>query len=87
MALARVILKDAPIVILDEATANLDRATEAKVVRALDAFLRGRTALIISHRPALLGLTSRRLVLGEGSPYVRTSVEGYVRTSVEGERA
>ena len=73
VALARVILKDAPVVILDEATANLDRTTEAQVVRALDSFLRGRTAVIISHRPALLGLAARRLVLGEGSPYVRTS--------------
>ena len=45
-------------------------------MRALDAFLRGRTAVIISHRPALLGLAARRLVLGEGSPCVRTSVEG-----------
>ena len=75
VALARVILKDAPIVILDEATANLDRTTEAQVVRALDSFLEGRTAIIISHRPALLGLAARRLVLGQGSPYVRTSVE------------
>jgi ABC-type multidrug transport system fused ATPase/permease subunit len=80
-------LKDAPIVILDEATANLDRTTEAQVVRALDSFLEGRTAIIISHRPAPLGLAARRLVLGQGSPYVRRSVEGEVRTSVEGEGA
>lgn len=68
LALARVILKDAPVVILDEATANLDRVTEAGVVRALDAYLRGRTAVIISHRPALLGLAAQTLVVGEGSP-------------------
>jgi ATP-binding cassette subfamily C protein CydC len=68
LALARVILKDAPVVILDEATANLDRVTEAGVARALDAYLRGRTAVIISHRPALLGLAAQTLVVGEGSP-------------------
>jgi ABC-type multidrug transport system fused ATPase/permease subunit len=73
LALARVILKGAPIVVLDEATANLDAVTEARVVRALDAYLAGRsdpspasrprTAVIISHRPALLGLASRVVTL------------------------
>jgi ATP-binding cassette subfamily C protein CydC len=77
LALARVILKGAPIVVLDEATANLDAVTEARVVRALDDFLAGRsdppraagprTALVISHRPALLGLASRVITL-DGRP-------------------
>ena len=59
LALARVILKDAPIVLLDEATANLDERTEAEVVRTLAGFLAGRTAVIVSHRPALLRLATR----------------------------
>jgi ATP-binding cassette subfamily C protein CydC len=66
LALARAILKDAPIVILDEATAHLDALTERAVMEALDEFLTGRTALIIAHREPLLG----------GSDLVRTLREG-----------
>jgi ATP-binding cassette subfamily C protein CydC len=52
ISIARVILKNAPILILDEATANLDPLTEQKVMRALASFMRERTTLIISHRRA-----------------------------------
>jgi ATP-binding cassette subfamily C protein CydC len=54
VALARVFLKGAPILVLDEATANLDADTEREVLREIDAFAEGRSALVISHRsPAL----------------------------------
>jgi ABC-type bacteriocin/lantibiotic exporter with double-glycine peptidase domain len=62
--LARVLLRDAPIVLLDEATANLDEVTEARVVRTLEGFLAGRTAVIVSHRPALLRLADQIVTLG-----------------------
>lgn len=52
IAIARVVLKNAPILILDEATANLDVVTEQKVLQTLETFIRGRTTLIISHRRA-----------------------------------
>jgi ATP-binding cassette subfamily C protein CydC len=52
IAIARVVLKNAPILILDEATANLDALTEQRVMQALASFMRGRTTLIISHRLA-----------------------------------
>lgn len=63
LALARMWLKDAPIVILDEATAHLDGSTEAVMVRRLDAYLEGRTAIILAHRSALLELADLRLEL------------------------
>jgi ATP-binding cassette subfamily C protein CydC len=50
LAIARVILKDAPILILDEATANLDTITEQKLMQSLEPFMIDRTVLIISHR-------------------------------------
>ncbi len=59
VALARVFLRRAPILILDEATANLDRATERRVLRAVDDFAAGRTLIVISHRPAPLELAAR----------------------------
>ncbi len=50
LAIARAILKDAPILILDEATANLDVATERDLMASLATFMAGRTTLVISHR-------------------------------------
>lgn len=59
IALARALLKDAPIVILDEPTEGLDLATEEKVVARLATLLVGKTVLIITHRPACLVLADR----------------------------
>jgi ATP-binding cassette subfamily C protein CydD len=59
VALARAFLRDAPILLLDEPTANLDAATEAEVVAAIRSFARGRTVLMVAHRPALLALADR----------------------------
>jgi ATP-binding cassette subfamily C protein CydC len=52
LAIARALLKDAPILILDEATANLDPITERAVFQAMRTLMAGRTTLIITHRPA-----------------------------------
>lgn len=59
LAIARAILKDAPILVLDEATANLDADTEARVMDALGPWMAGRTTLIVSHRPAVLARADR----------------------------
>ena len=56
VAIARAVLKDAPILILDEATANLDPTTESEIVEQVGVFARGKTLLAISHRPAALAL-------------------------------
>ena len=52
LAIARAILKDAPILILDEATSHLDALTAARIWQALDSFMAGRTTIIISHQRA-----------------------------------
>jgi ABC-type transport system involved in cytochrome bd biosynthesis fused ATPase/permease subunit len=56
VAVARLFLRDAPIAILDEATANLDGPTERALLRELDAFAKDRTLLVVTHRPAPLTL-------------------------------
>jgi len=66
IALARAFLRDAPIVILDEPTANLDPETEDQIQRALTALLTGRTALIIAHRLHTIRQADRILVLQAG---------------------
>jgi ATP-binding cassette subfamily C protein CydC len=59
LAIARAILKDAPIVILDEATADLDGTTEAALWSALGSWLEGKTVLVISHRPTIAAYVDR----------------------------
>ena len=66
LAIARAVLKDAPIVVLDEPTANLDPVTEARIMDSLDAYLTGHTVLLISHREAVLAHADRVLNLQYG---------------------
>jgi len=55
----KAILRDAPLLLLDEPTAGLDGATEAEIVRAIRRLVRGRTVVVVAHRPALLELADR----------------------------
>jgi thiol reductant ABC exporter CydD subunit len=66
LAIARAVLRDAPLVVLDEFTAHLDDALEDEVRRAIGDLLRNRTALIIAHRPTTAAMADRavRLVAG-----------------------
>lgn len=66
IAIARALLKNAPILILDEPTEGLDALTEQAVTTALEHLLIGRTAIIITHRPKLLTLADQILTLDRG---------------------
>ncbi len=66
IALARVILKDPQILILDEATAHLDSESEALIHEALQRVMAGRTSLVIAHRLSTIESADRILVLDEG---------------------
>jgi energy-coupling factor transporter ATP-binding protein EcfA2 len=66
LAIARAILRDAPILILDEPTAALDVEAEAEVMHALDKLVVGRTVLMISHRLSTLGNVDEIIVLKDG---------------------
>jgi len=63
LAIARAIIKDAPVFILDEATANLDVETEAALLDSLAPFMAGRTTIVISHRTSVAARTDRQLIL------------------------
>ncbi|OHV29688.1 hypothetical protein CC117_28850 [Parafrankia colletiae] len=66
LAIARALLADAPILILDEATANVDAATEAAIHTALEALAAGRTTLVIAHRLSTVRDVDRIIVMADG---------------------
>ncbi len=66
ISIARALLKDAPILILDEPTASLDAATEAGLLDALGRLMAGRTTLIIAHRLSTVRRADRIVVLDNG---------------------
>jgi ATP-binding cassette, subfamily B, bacterial len=66
ISIARAILKDPPLLILDEATASVDNATERQIQRALDRLLLGRTSFVIAHRLSTVRNADLILVLDRG---------------------
>lgn len=67
LAIARVFLKNPPVVVLDEATSALDNITEQQIQRELDELAVGRTTLIIAHRLSTIRHADKIVVLDEGS--------------------
>jgi ATP-binding cassette subfamily B protein len=66
LGIARALLKDAPIVVLDEATSSLDSGSEIEIQRALEVLMRDRTVLAIAHRLSTVAKFDRVIVLQHG---------------------
>lgn len=92
ISIARALLKDAPIVLLDEATASLDVESETKVQGALSRLLSGKTVLVIAHRMRTVEAADRIIVLAdgrvaeEGTPAELMDKNGLYRRMVELQR-
>ena len=67
LAIARAVLKDAPILILDEATSAVDTETEARIQEALGKLMEGRTAIVIAHRLSTIRNADKIAVLEDGA--------------------
>ncbi len=67
IAIARAMIKNAPIIILDEATSSLDSKSEVEVQKGLNELLKGRTAIIIAHRLSTIASADHLLVISGGS--------------------
>ena len=66
VSIARIFLKNPPVLILDEATSALDSVTEARIQETFDELAKGRTTLIIAHRLSTVRSADRILVVREG---------------------
>ncbi len=83
VALARALLADPEVIVLDEATSNLDPETEARVERALATLLEGRTAIVIAHRLRTAESSDRVLMVGDGRVIADGAHADLVNSSVE----
>ena len=92
ISIARAIMKDSPIIVLDEATANVDPENEAELIKAIDALTREKTIIMIAHRLKTVRSADQILVIDKGRIAQRGTHEelmkknGIYRTFVENRR-
>jgi ATP-binding cassette subfamily B protein/subfamily B ATP-binding cassette protein MsbA len=83
IAIARVLLKDPPVLILDEATASVDTETEKKIKDALAYLMAGRTTILIAHRLSTLEGADRILVMKSGKLVGSGTHESMINSETE----
>ena len=79
IAIARAILLDSPIVILDEPTSMMDSGTESKIISRLKEYIKDKTVIIVTHRPTLLGLVDNMIVFEDGHLILKGSKDDVLK--------
>src|SRR3989442_1314591 len=87
IAIARAFLKDSPVIILDEPTSAVDAEAEAAIVEAIRRLMRGRTVILITHRPRLLERCTALIVLENGRVVADTNRAAAVIAPIAGPAA
>src|SRR2546426_1050377 len=87
IAIARAFLKDSPVLILDEPTSAVDQDAEAAIVEAIRRLMRGRTVILITHRPRLLERCTALIVLENGRVVADTTRAAAVIAPIAGPAA
>lgn len=82
VAIARAILKNAPILVLDEATSSLDSHSEMLIQDALDTLMKGKTTIVIAHRLSTIRKMDRIIVMNEGKILEEGSHESLIRKRI-----
>lgn len=79
IAIARAILLESPIIILDEPTSMMDNGTEAKIIKKLHDYLKGKTVILVTHRPSLLQLVDNLIVFEDGRLRMQGPKDGVLK--------
>jgi ATP-binding cassette subfamily C protein LapB len=66
VGIARAVLHNAPVLLLDEPTSAMDFSTEAQITQRLTAFTQGKTVVLVTHRTSLLSMVDRVIVVDNG---------------------
>jgi len=79
IAIARAILLDSPIVILDEPTSMMDNGTETKIIKRLKEYVADKTLIVVTHRPSLLKLVENMIVFEDGNLILQGSKDDVIK--------
>jgi ATP-binding cassette subfamily C protein LapB len=85
VAVARALLYDPPILIMDEPTSSLDPASEARLMKRLEALIRGRTIIVITHKATMLTLVDKLILMDRGRILAMGPREDVIRRLQSGE--
>jgi len=85
VAVARALLYDPPILIMDEPTSSLDPASEGRLMRRLEALVRGRTIILITHKATMLNLVDKLILMDRGRILAMGPKEDIIRRLQSGE--
>ncbi len=79
VAIARALLSRPPILLMDEPTSHMDHSTEQAFIRSLNPFLEGRTVVLVTHKPSMLGLVQRLIVMEGGKVVMDGPKDGVLK--------